>query len=126
LSSLIVLITMLVWVGIRAGLAPLNRLRSEIQGRSPLNLTPLQIDARQQNVRSLVRTLNELLTSVRQNVNPQQRFIADEAHQLRTRSQACGARPKSHCASPLTPRCSLACNGCTAAPCARRTSSASC
>ncbi|WP_371767549.1 sensor histidine kinase [Massilia sp.] len=84
LSSLIVLITVLMWVGIRAGLAPLNRLRSEVEGRSPLNLTPLQIDVAPQEVRSLVGALNELLTSVRQNVSAQQRFIADAAHQLRT------------------------------------------
>ena len=84
LSGLIVLITVLLWVGIRAGLAPLNRLRSEVEGRSPLNLTPLQIDAAPQEVRSLVHALNELLTSVRQNVSAQQRFIADAAHQLRT------------------------------------------
>ena len=84
LSGLIVLITLLLWAGIRAGLAPLNRLRSEVEGRSPLNLTPLQIDAAPQEVRSLVRALNELLTSVRQNVSAQQRFIADAAHQLRT------------------------------------------
>lgn len=84
LSGLIVLITILLWVGIRAGLAPLNRLRSEVEGRSPLNLTPLRIDAAPQEVRSLVRALNELLTSVRQNVSAQQRFIADAAHQLRT------------------------------------------
>ena len=84
LSGLIALITVLLWIGIRAGLAPLNRLRSEVEGRSPLNLTPLQIDAAPQEVRSLVRALNELLTSVRQNVSAQQRFIADAAHQLRT------------------------------------------
>ena len=84
LYGLIVLITLLLWAGIRAGLAPLNRLRSEVEGRSPLNLTPLQIDAAPQEVRSLVRALNELLTSVRQNVSAQQRFIADAAHQLRT------------------------------------------
>jgi two-component system sensor histidine kinase TctE len=84
LSGLIVLITVLLWVGIRAGLAPLNRLRSEVEGRSPLNLMPLQIDAAPQEVRSLVQALNELLTSVRQNVSAQQRFIADAAHQLRT------------------------------------------
>ena len=84
LSGLIVLITVLLWAGIRAGLAPLNRLRSEVEGRSPLNLAPLRIDAAPQEVRALVRALNELLASVQHNVNAQQRFIADAAHQLRT------------------------------------------
>jgi two-component system sensor histidine kinase TctE len=35
-------------------------------------------------VRSLIRALNNLLTSVRHNVNAQKRFISDAAHQLRT------------------------------------------
>jgi two-component system sensor histidine kinase TctE len=84
LSGLIVLITMLVWAGIGAGLAPLNRLRSEVEGRSPMNLAPLKIDAAPREVRALVRALNELLASLQKNANAQQRFIADAAHQLRT------------------------------------------
>jgi two-component system sensor histidine kinase TctE len=84
LSGLIVLITMLVWAGISAGLAPLNRLRSEVEGRSPMNLAPLKIDAAPREVRALVRALNELLASLQKNANAQQRFIADAAHQLRT------------------------------------------
>lgn len=84
LSGLIVLITVLLWAGIRASLAPLHRLRSEVEGRSPINLAPLEIDAAPQEVRSLVRALNELLASMQRNANAQQRFIADAAHQLRT------------------------------------------
>lgn len=84
LSGLILLITMLVWAGISAGLAPLSRLRSEVEGRSPANLAPLKIEDAPEEVRALVRALNELLASLQQNVNAQQRFIADAAHQLRT------------------------------------------
>jgi two-component system sensor histidine kinase TctE len=84
LSGLIPLMTLIVWIGTGAGLAPLLRLRQQVEGRSPLDLAPLQIESAPQEVRSLVRALNELLTSVRQNVNAQKRFIADAAHQLRT------------------------------------------
>jgi len=84
LSGLIVLITVLLWAGIRASLAPLDRLRSEVEGRSPVNLAPLKIDAAPEEVRSLVRALNELLASMQRSANAQQRFIADAAHQLRT------------------------------------------
>jgi two-component system sensor histidine kinase TctE len=84
LSALIPLMTMIVWLGTGAGLAPLLRLRKEVEGRSPVDLAPLQIEAAPQEVRSLVRALNELLASVRQNVSAQKRFIADAAHQLRT------------------------------------------
>jgi two-component system sensor histidine kinase TctE len=84
LSALIPLMTMIVWLGTGAGLAPLLRLRKEVEGRSPIDLAPLQIESAPQEVRSLVRALNELLASVRQNVSAQKRFIADAAHQLRT------------------------------------------
>jgi two-component system sensor histidine kinase TctE len=84
LSALIPLLTLIVWIGTGAGLAPLLRLRKEVEGRSPLDLAPLQIESAPQEVRSLVGALNALLASVRQNVNAQKRFIADAAHQLRT------------------------------------------
>lgn len=84
LSALIPLMTLIVWIGTGAGLAPLLRLRKEVEGRSPIDLAPLHIESAPQEVRSLVRALNELLASVRQNVNAQKRFIADAAHQLRT------------------------------------------
>lgn len=84
LSALIPLMTLIVWIGTGAGLAPLVRLRKEVEGRSPIDLAPLHIESAPQEVRSLVRALNELLASVRQNVDTQKRFIADAAHQLRT------------------------------------------
>lgn len=84
LSGLIVVITVILWGGIRASLTPLNRLRSEVEGRSPANLSALQIEAAPREVRSLVRALNELLASLQQKTTAQQRFIADAAHQLRT------------------------------------------
>lgn len=84
LSGLIVLMTIVLWAGIRASLAPLYRLRSEVEGRSPINLAPLKIDDAPQEVRALVQALNELLDSLQRSANTQQRFIADAAHQLRT------------------------------------------
>jgi two-component system sensor histidine kinase TctE len=84
LSGLIPLLTLIVWIGTGAGLAPLLRLRKEVEGRSPLDLAPLQIESAPQEVRSLVGALNALLASVRQSVDAQKRFIADAAHQLRT------------------------------------------
>jgi two-component system sensor histidine kinase TctE len=84
LSVLILLMTMIVWAGTGAGLAPLLRLRRQVEGRSPGDLTPLRVEAAPQELRSLVRALNDLLASVRQSVDAQKRFIADAAHQLRT------------------------------------------
>jgi two-component system sensor histidine kinase TctE len=84
LSGLMVLMTMIVWGGIRAGLAPLGRMRHVVEQRRPNDLAPLQIDDAPSELQSLARALNELLEAVRRNVGAQKRFIGDAAHQLRT------------------------------------------
>lgn len=84
LSALMVLMTMIVWAGIRAGLAPLNRLRSLVEGRGANDLTPIELDVAPQEVRALAEAINHLLGTVERNVAAQKRFISDAAHQLRT------------------------------------------
>ena len=84
LSLLVMLMTLIVWAGIRAGLAPLARLTREVEGRDPGDPTPLKLDLAPIELRSLAGALNDLLASVRHHVGAQQRFIADAAHQLRT------------------------------------------
>ncbi len=84
LSVLILLMSGIVWAGIRAGLAPLNRLRGEVEARAPGDLTPLKLDSAPKELQSLARALNDLLASVERNVVAQKRFIGDAAHQLRT------------------------------------------
>ncbi len=84
LSGLILLMTMIVWAGIRAGLAPLARMRALVEDRAPNDLAPLRIDAAPQELRSLARALNDLLAAVHESVAAQRRFVNDAAHQLRT------------------------------------------
>jgi two-component system sensor histidine kinase TctE len=84
LSGLILLMSMIVWAGIRAGLAPLARLRALVEDRAPNDLAPLRIDAAPQELRSLARALNDLLAAVHESVAAQRRFVNDAAHQLRT------------------------------------------
>jgi two-component system sensor histidine kinase TctE len=84
LSGLVLLLTILVGAGIRAGLAPLHRLRLQVEGRAPSDLTPLQLATAPQELRSLASAINTLLAAVQRNVNTQKRFIDDAAHQLRT------------------------------------------
>lgn len=84
LSLLIVLMSVIVWGGIRGGLAPLARLRSVVESRALNDLAPIKLDAAPQEVRSLALALNTLLAEVRESVNTQNRFISDAAHQLRT------------------------------------------
>lgn len=84
LSGLIVLMTVIVWAGIRAGLAPLDRLRRSVEGRDANDLTPIELDVAPQEVRALARAVNELLADAQRHVVAQKRFISDAAHQLRT------------------------------------------
>jgi len=84
LSGLIVMMTMIVWAGIRAGLAPLARLRAQVENRAANDLAPLQPQAAPQEVRSLATALNQLLAAVQESVTAQRRFISNAAHQLRT------------------------------------------
>ncbi|WP_431047172.1 sensor histidine kinase [Roseateles sp. L2-2] len=84
LSLLIVLMSMIVWAGVGAGLAPIARLRRLVEGRKPNDLRPIELDAAPQELRSLAQAINDLLEAVRHNVQGQRRFISDAAHQLRT------------------------------------------
>jgi len=84
LSVLVLLMSMIVWAGIRAGLAPLARMRALVQDRGPNDLAPIELDAAPQEVHALARAVNTLLGAVHDSVSAQRRFISDAAHQLRT------------------------------------------
>lgn len=84
LSGLVALMSLIVWAGIRAGLAPLARLRREVESRAPGDLTPLKLDLAPAELRSLATALNDLLASVRDHIDARVRFIGNAAHQLRT------------------------------------------
>ena len=84
MSGLVVVLTALVWFGIRAGLAPLHRLRLQVEGRAPTDLASLQLASAPRELWSLANALNTLLAAVQSNVATQKRFIGDAAHQLRT------------------------------------------
>ena len=79
----------LLWFGIRTGLAPLEKLRSEIKARSPADLHPVAEAGVPQEVRPLVEALNSLLTRLAQTLASQQQFIGNAAHQLRTPLSGC-------------------------------------
>lgn len=84
MSSLVLLMTVIVHLGIRAGLSPLTRLRQQVEGRAPTDLAPLQLAAAPRELWSLAAAINTLLSAVQNTVAVQKRFIGDAAHQLRT------------------------------------------
>lgn len=84
LSTLMLLMTAIVWLGIRAGLQPLKRLTQQVEGRAASDLRPLQLDAAPLELHALATAINTLLADAQHHVQAQKRFIGDAAHQLRT------------------------------------------
>ena len=84
-EALIALATVvLVWFGVKRGLAPLARLSEEIKERSPIDLHALDVGKAPEETRPLIEALNGLLEQVSAAQRNQQRFLANAAHQLRT------------------------------------------
>jgi two-component system sensor histidine kinase TctE len=65
-------------------LRPLTRLRSEIEARSPQDLTPVTTTGIPADVQPLVEAINHHVERNRQMAQAQRRFVDDASHQLRT------------------------------------------
>jgi two-component system sensor histidine kinase TctE len=81
---LIVMATLVVYLGISRGLAPLSRLERAVSHRSHLDLSPVEIKGVPGEVRPLVEEVNDLMMRLSKTLDFQNRFIADAAHQLKT------------------------------------------
>lgn len=82
--AIIPLAVVLVWVGLTRGIAPLNRLQSLIRRRRPTDLSPVAPASVPEEVRPLIVAFNDMMARLEENLQAQQRFIADAAHQMRT------------------------------------------
>lgn len=83
-AVLVILAAMAVWLGVGLGLRALTSVRTEIENRSHVDLSPIRESDIPYEVRPLVRAMNDLLSRLSAALAAQQRFIADAAHQLRT------------------------------------------
>jgi two-component system sensor histidine kinase TctE len=81
---IIPLAVILVWFGLSQGLRPLTRLRQRIESRRPGDLSEISTRRVPEELEPLVAAFNAMLERLRRNLEAQQRFIADAAHQLRT------------------------------------------
>ncbi|MBP5986276.1 MAG: sensor histidine kinase N-terminal domain-containing protein [Azonexus sp.] len=81
---IIPLAVILVWFGLSRGLRPLTRLRQTIETREPADLSPIATHRVPEELEPLVEAFNEMLERMKRNVEAQQRFVADAAHQMRT------------------------------------------
>jgi two-component system sensor histidine kinase TctE len=82
--AIIPLAVILVWLGLSRGLRPLSRLRERMARRRPGDLSPLDIRRAPEELQPMVRSFNELMARLEENLHAQQRFIADAAHQMKT------------------------------------------
>lgn len=84
-NVLIVIATLiLVYLGVRKGLAPLNQLGEEIARRDPHDLSPLPKGDTPEEAEPLINAMNRLIDELRVASNAQQAFLANAAHQLKT------------------------------------------
>ncbi|OIR07085.1 swarming motility regulation sensor protein RssA [mine drainage metagenome] len=81
---LIALAVLAIWGGVKAGLAPLERLARAVDARARDDPTPLPIEGVPREAKPLIAAFNGLLARLGFVLVAQQRFIADAAHQLRT------------------------------------------
>lgn len=84
LLALGVLLSLLVYGGIRRGLAPLTRLTAQLEDRSITEREPIGATQAPSEVHALVKAINGLLEEVAHHVHQEKRFLDDAAHQLRT------------------------------------------
>ncbi len=82
--AIIPIAVILVWLGLSRGIAPLNQLQSLIRRRRPSDLSPISVGGVPEEVRPLIIAFNDMMARLEENLQAQQRFIADAAHQMRT------------------------------------------
>lgn len=75
---------MMLWIGVRSGLEPLERLRQALASRALDALTPIPDTPMPRELQPLVNTLNQLLERMRVTISRERRFTSDAAHELRT------------------------------------------
>jgi two-component system, OmpR family, sensor histidine kinase TctE len=82
--AIIPLAVVLVWFGLSRGLRPLSRLRERMATRRPGDLSPIDSRRAPEELQPMVHSFNELMARLEENLQAQQRFIADAAHQMKT------------------------------------------
>ena len=82
--AIIPLAVILVYLGLMRGIAPLRLLQERIHRRRPSDLSPIPATRVPDEVRPLVVAFNQMMGRLEENLQAQQRFIAQAAHQMRT------------------------------------------
>lgn len=75
---------LIIWYGIKKGLAPLDALQDAVSQRSEQDLSPIELPNIPQEVSLVANSVNQLMEKLQHLIAAQNRFVADAAHQLRT------------------------------------------
>jgi len=78
------LLAILIWFSLRWGLAPLQAVTVNVEGRSASDLNPLNSQETPSEIRPLIDALNRLFARIATLLDRERRFTADAAHELRT------------------------------------------
>jgi two-component system sensor histidine kinase TctE len=100
----IVIAGVAVWIGLKRGFEPLERLRRAVAARPRNDLRPLDETRAPGEVRPLIQEVNALIARLQAMMDSHRRFIADAAHQLRTPFAGLKAQVERICVSAQ--RCS--------------------
>lgn len=77
-------LALLIWLGVGAGLQPLQQLIQEVKQRTANRLEPVAMVNVPEEVAPLVQALNDLFKRLDEAFESERRFTADAAHELRT------------------------------------------
>lgn len=75
---------LIIWFGVKNGLAPLDALQDALLKRSEQDLSPIELPNIPQEVSLVANAVNQLMRKLQNLIAAQNRFVADAAHQLRT------------------------------------------
>ena len=81
---IIVLVSGLLFFGIKRGLQSLDKLKTDLSQRNINDLSPIDNSKVPTELQPLLNAFNDLLVRVSSGISKEQRFIADAAHQLKT------------------------------------------
>lgn len=82
--AMLALTVLLAVIGLTMELRPIIRLKDDVAGRDPMELTPIRAGDLHLELRPVVDAINLCIQRLHTQVAAQKRFIADAAHQLRT------------------------------------------
>ena len=78
------LVLLPLWIAVRRGMQPLNRLADAVAQRDAQDLSPLGFTPRHDELKPLATAFDELLARLRSQQQRERAFVQDAAHELRT------------------------------------------